>query len=335
MSSDLDRTFLTRQTKNKSSFEQKYIERFGGTGQSNLSLPTLSPQLIKKKQEMEKTNAELEEARTKFETWKSNFQRKRKELDEKQKQLDIQKANLRTFTEHHSGELEKARKREQEEKDKAQQIQTELEKLIEEETELKQKNDELKAQLEELQPCADYLQTVAERSRNFENVEAILNRHESLATTRQEYIEKFQSLMSRYGAEEKQLSKELEAKKAQLIDRTMQLNAGMAKVNQAKKMNQYQKTILYKDIQRVEAKNTELAEIKSAIQTIYNRAVEKSNQASLRSNKNGPPPDIPHMLQFIENRFKDLSGILNDPNIEYASPIPQQTGSPQKRSILN
>ena len=333
MSSNIDRTFLTRQTKNKSSFEQRYIERFTTRGESSLTGPTASPQLLKKKQEMEKTNAELEEARTKFETWKANFQRKRKELDEKQRQLDIQKMNLRTFTEHHSGELEKARKREQEEYEKARQIEEELEKLIEEEAELKKKNDELKVQLEELQPCADYLQKVAERSRNFENIEDILNRHESLATTRQEYLEKFQALMTKMGTEEKELSKELEIKKAQLIDKTMQLNAGIAKVNQAKKINQYQKTILYKDIQRVESKNTELAEIKSAIQTIYKRAVEKSNMAALKSK--GPPPDIPQMLQFIENRFKDLSGILNDPDIEYASPGPRTTSQSTRRSIIN
>lgn len=55
--SDLDRTFLTRQTKQKSSFEQKYLEMFGGTGEGSLALSTLSPQLIKEKQEMEKTNA--------------------------------------------------------------------------------------------------------------------------------------------------------------------------------------------------------------------------------------------------------------------------------------
>ncbi|EAX90740.1 hypothetical protein TVAG_092130 [Trichomonas vaginalis G3] len=321
--SDMDHTFLTRQTKQKSSFEQKYLERFGGTSENSLALPSLSPQLIKKKQEMEKTNAELEEARTKFEAWKTNFQRKKKELDEKQHTLDIQKANLRTFTEHHSGELEKARRREEEEKQRAKEIEAELEQLAVEEEELKKQNDELKAKLEQLQPCADYLQAVANKSRNFENVEAILNRHQSLAATRQEYVEKFQELMSRFGTEEQELNKELETKRALLIDRTMQLNDGLARVNQAKKLNQYNKTSLYKDIQRVEAKNTELAEIKSAIQTIYNRALEKSNQASQHS-KTEKAPSIESMLQFIENRFKDLSGILNDPNIEYITAAPRR-----------
>lgn len=332
MTSDIDRTFLTRQTKQKSSFEQKYLERFGGTSENSLALPTLSPQLIKKKQEMEKTNSELEDARQRFETWKTNFQRKKKDLDEKQHTLDIQKANLRQFSEHHAGELEKARKREQNEKQYAQQIEKELEKLVEEETELKKQNDQLREELEKLQPCADYLQAVAAKSRNFENIESILNRHQSLSITRQEYIEKFQALMSRFGTEEEKLSKDLEAKRAHLIDRTMQLNAGVARVSQAKKLNQYRKTTLYKDIQRVEAKNTELAEIKSAIQTIYNRAVEKSNQNAALKAGHGANPTIEQMLQFIENRFNDLSGILNDPKIEYVVVQPDAKPASIRRS---
>jgi hypothetical protein len=43
-----ERTFLTRPPgKQKSSFEMKYLERFG-TGESRVGLPGLSPQLVEK-----------------------------------------------------------------------------------------------------------------------------------------------------------------------------------------------------------------------------------------------------------------------------------------------
>ena len=317
---DIDNTFLTRQNKQKSSFEQKYIERFGGTKENSLTSPSMSPQLLKKKQEMEHTNSQLEEARTKFESWKTTFQRKKKELDEKQHTLDLQKSNLKTFTEHHNGELEKAKKKESDEKELAKKIEQELISLTEEEEILRKQNEDLKQELEELQPCADYLQAVADKSRSFNRIEDILNRHQSLAATRQEYIEKFQNLMLRFGSDEKNLNQELEKKKMLLIDRTMKLNEGIFKNQQAKKTNQYKKTTLVKDIQRIETKKSELAEIKSAIQTIYNRAVEKSSQIASKTTKPSSTPTIELMLQFIENRFNDLDGILSDPKAEYISP---------------
>jgi len=317
---ELDKTFLTRQSKQKSSFEQKYLERFGGTKENILGATVISPQLIKKKQEMEKTNSDLEEARTKFESWKTNFQRKKKELEEKQSTLDIQKANLKTFTEHHNGELEKAKKRESDERDHAKKIEMELQVLIEEEQALREQNRILKDELDKLAPCAEYLQAVADKSGTFENVEGILNRHQSLAATRSEYIEKFQKLMTRFGSEEESLSQELEKKKMYLIDRTMRLNESVAKYNQSKKTNQYRKTTLVKDVQRIEAKKIELAEIKSAIHNIYNRALEKSQQTSSTAARPATATTIEGMLQFIENRFNDLDGILSDPKVEYITP---------------
>lgn len=330
MTTDAEPTFLTRQTKQKSSFEQSYLERFGGVTEGSVTLPTLSPQLLKKKQDMEKTNADLEDARTRFEAWKTDFQRKRKELDDKQHVLEIQKANLRSFTEHHASELEKARKREEEEKEQAKKIEADLQKLIAEEAVLREENEKLRAELEELQPCADYLQAVTERSRNFENIESILNRHQTLTATRQTYIEKFQELMSRFGTEEEILNKDLEMKRANLIDRTMQLNDGIARADQIKKINQYRKTALSKDIQRAEGKNAELAQIKSAIQALYNRAVEKSNQIAAKASR-ANDLSIEQMLQFIENRFNDLNGILNDPRIEYIATTPSEPQTTRAR----
>jgi myosin heavy subunit len=311
----MDETFLTRAGKERSTFERKYLERFGGAGDKRIGLPGLSPQLVDKQREIEAANKKLEEARGKFEQWKVNFQRKRKEIEDKQQALAEQKKNLDAFTQHHIQELDKAKKREQEETERAKEIEKELKSLTEREEKLRTRNDSLTEELTALQPCADYLQSVVESCQAFDNIEAILHRHESLSHTRQEYLAKYQELMGHYGSEEAKLSALLELRKSHLIDSTMKYNERISRIKQTKKANEYRKTTLIKDVQRIEDKNTELASIKTSIKTIYNRALSKSSNAAIHAQqgqkkKNEVSEEA--MLEFIENRFLDLKDIIRD-----------------------
>ena len=315
----IDNTFCTKQTKHKSNFEKKYIERFGGLDDKQQNLPALSPLMFQKKQEMGKTNVELDEARTKFEAWKTNFQRKKKEIDEKQYVLDIQKENLKTFTDHHNIEIEKARRREEEEKLISKGILENLKILTAEEEELIKQNEELKKKIEKLQPCAD----------SYESVEDMLNRYETLTQTRQEYVEKFQKLHDLFGVEGKELIKELNEKNDLLIDKSMQLVKRKNQVNQIKVQNQHQKTTALNDIQKIEMEKTEVAEIKSAIRTIFKRAYEKSITNAQRASVE-KEPTIKEMILFIKNMYSDLSGILSDPNVKYNQYTPPPPSSPKK-----
>lgn len=323
----MDRTFLTRQRgKHKSAFEQKYLERFGNLGDRRAALPGLSPQLIEKQREMEKTNTQLEEARNKFETWKANFQRKKKEIDEKQAQLAEQKRHLDAFTTQQMAALEKAKRREAEEIEQAKQIDKQLKTLIEEEAELKAENDKLKQELDVLQPCADYLQTVVESSSTFDNIEAILHRHESLAQTRAEYVARYHELMERFGTDEEKLARQLDVRKSHLIDCTMKYNEGIARAAQAKKRNEYRRATLIKDVQRIEDKNTELAAIKTSIRAIYNRAIARSSASADQAQKRKRGRDLTEaeMLEYIENRFNDLKDIIEDKKVVYVREPPEQ-----------
>lgn len=315
----MDKTFLTRPHKQRSNFELKYIERFGNAGDKRIGLPGLSPQLVDKQQEMEKTNNQLEDARNKFETWKTNFQRKRKEIEEKQQSLAEQKRQLDAFSQQQMAALEKAKKREQEEIDQAHHIDRELKSLTEEEEQLRTQNDQLKAELDELQPCADYLQSVVESCQSFDNIEAILNRHQSLANTRAEYLEKYQQLMQRYGSDEADLALKLDKQKSKLIDCTMKYNDGIARVSQAKKLNEYRRTTLIKDVQRIEDKNVELAAIKTSIRTIYNRALNRSSATADQAQRKKGDLNEQQMLEYIENRFNDLKDIIEDKKVVYIS----------------
>jgi chromosome segregation ATPase len=327
----MERTFLTRpRGKQRSSFEMKYLERFG-TGDSRVGLPGLSPQLVEKQREMEKTNSQLEEARNKFETWKTNFQRKRRDIDEKQAQLAEQKRHLDAFTAQQMATLEKAKKREAEEIDQARQIDAQLKTLTEEEEQLRQQNDQLRQELDALRPCADYLQSVVDSCPQFDNIEAILNRHQSLATTRAEYLQKYHELMERYGTDEKKLAQQLEVRRSHLIDCTMKYNEGIARVAQARKRNEYRRTTLVKDVQRIEDKNVELAAIKTSIRTIYNRALSRSTTTADQIQRaRGGDVSEEAMLEYIENRFNDLKDIIEDKKVVYIHPPPEGTVGQQQ-----
>jgi len=233
--------------------------------------------------------------------------------------------------------LEKAKKREAEEIEQARLIDAQLKTLMQEEEQLKTQNDQLRAELDELQPCADYLQSVVESCPTFDNIESILNRHQSLAAARAEYLQKYKDLMARYGTDEIKLAQQLEVRRSHLIDCTMKYNEGIARVAQAKKRNEYRRTTLIKDVQRIEDKNVELAAIRTSIRTIYHRALARSTTTAdqIQRAKGGEVSEEV-MLEYIENRFNDLKDIIEDKKVVYIQPAPdvvtqQQTarGQPQ------
>ena len=308
----MDETFLTQQRQNRSTFEKKYLERIGNTGDKRIGLPGLSPQLVDKQREMEATNKQLEEARNKFEQWKTNFQSKRQEIEKKQQALAEQKKDLDNFSQHQNQELEKAKTRRKDEIKEANEIEIQLRQLSETEEQKRALNEKLKAELEELQPCADYLQSVVESCTSFDNIDAILHRYETLSETRSIYLAQYQELMSTYGNDEIRLQHELEFHKSKLIDSTMKYNEAIAKINQIKKKHEYNKTSLIKEVQRVDDKKTELAAIKTSIKTIYNRALNKSSATVDQIQKKKGDVDEEAMLEYIKNRFKDLKDIISE-----------------------
>jgi DNA repair exonuclease SbcCD ATPase subunit len=325
----MDHAFLTRTTKQRSTFERKYLERFGNGGDKRIGLPGLSPQLVDKHREMEQANTKLDDARGKFENWKTMLARKRREVDEQQDELAEQKKSLDVFTQHHIMELDKTKRREREEIAKAREIEKELKSLTEREETLRIRTDTLARELKELQPCADYLQAVVESCQAFDSIESILYRHESLSNAKQEYLELYETLMATFGTEEEQLALELEVKKSHLIDSTMKFNEKISTINQTKKINEYRNASLMKAVQRIVDKNTELCTVRSSVRTIYARALSQSSGPAAETQKKGSVTED-SMLEYVKNRFLDLRDILRDSAQSPAtvSPEPATPSSP-------
>ncbi|EAY15807.1 hypothetical protein TVAG_159800 [Trichomonas vaginalis G3] len=308
-----DNIFLTRQNRVPTTFEIKYLEKFGQKGDTRIGLPGLSPELVDKNAEMEQIDKELEEARLKFETWKTNLQVKKKEIEVKKEKLADQKRQLDMFTVVHTAELKKCKEREKSENQQIAKMESELEQLTIKEKELKLQNEKLVAELQKLQPCADYLQNVVTKSIfTFDNIEAILNRYSVLSVTRAEYLETYQQLLAQMGIKEREAEKQLLHEKNLLIDATMKYNDGIMNIEQVKKNNEYEKAKAIKQVQRVEEKNVELAMIKTSINAIYQRAVEKAigHNETVKPKEGVSMEDL--KLQYIQNRFTDLQIVIDE-----------------------
>ena len=310
-----DSTFITRQDRERSVFEKKYLEKYGTKEEKRIGLPGLSPELVDKQDEMEQVNKNLEEARAKFEQWKTNLQVKKKEIESAKEKLAEQKRQLDQFTVVHNAELEKCREREKMENKLIIEMEAELEELTQKEQELRQKNNDLENELTSLQPFADYLQSVVEDGHKFDNIDSILYRHATLASTREEYIKKYQVLLSQMGVKEREAEKKLMEERNLLIDATMKYNDGVMAIESAKKTNEYKKTTLIKEIQRVEEKNVELSTIETSINSIYKRAFFKAHQTSTnKAQDNATSYD--QKLTYIQNRFTDLAAVIEEWNNE-------------------
>ena len=115
----------------------------------------------------------------------------------------------------------------------------------------------------------------------------------------------------------------------------MKYNEGITKVAQAKKLNEYRRTTLIKDVQRIEDKNVELSAIKTSIRTIYNRAINKSGTTVDQAEKKKTDVTEEQMLEYIENRFNDLKDIIEDKKVVYKQQPPTDSptrgqGSPKR-----
>jgi hypothetical protein len=154
-------------------------------------------------------------------------------------------------------------------------------------------------------------------AQHLKNIESILNRHQSFSVTRAEFLKKYHEFMARFGTDEAELAQQLEIQKSHLVNSTMKYNEGVARVAQARKQNDYQRTTLIKVIQRHEEKNVELSAIKTSIRTIYNRPLAQSTTTPDQIQRvRGGEFDEEIMLEYIENRFNDLKDIVEDKKVQ-------------------
>jgi hypothetical protein len=322
----MDSPFFTRQRRDRSLFERKYVEGGRIVSDKRANMPGMSPQLIDRQRAMEAANTQLDEARSQFEQWKASFQRKRKEIEDQQDALMEQRRQLSLYTQHHLSELERVRKRERDEAEKAKEIEKDLTVLNEREEVLLAKKQYLSGELRKLQPCSDYLQLVVESCQTFDNIEAILHRHESLANTHVEYLVKYRQLMEAYGCDEAELERILDVRKSYLIGSTMKYTETLSRIKNTNKLNEYRNAQMIKDVQRIEEKITEISAIKNSIRTIYRRAVTRNSGRALAGQRKRGDLSDEAMLSYIENVFLDLRDIIRDAPV-MGSPPPERRPS--------
>lgn len=310
----MDKTFLTRAERKPTAFELKYLEKIGESKEKRNALAAISPEVQEKERETEEVDKLLAETRANFENWRAQYQVKKKELESHYEELLDKKRAFDKAAIIQQNEIETCKDKERQAREAISQFNDELTQITIQEKKLQDENQGLIQEIKELQPYCDYLQQVVETSHSYDNPEAILYRQKNLLKGRKEYLEKYKKLIEQKGVKENELKDELVRQKARLVDSTMKFNSIIAQVNKTKKQNQFVKTALVKDVQRLEEKSLEVSRIKSAIRTIYERAIEMSTRQSdkLRANLDKEED----MLLYITDRYNDLSKIIDKWNTE-------------------
>ena len=303
----MDTTFITRERK-PTTFELKYLEKIGASKEKRNALSLISPEVQDKERETEEADQQLAETKMKFEKWRTQFQVKKKELEAQNMALMEKKKSFDKAALVQQNEIQNCREKEKDAKRAIAQISEELNEISSQEEELRNENDALIKEIAELQPYADYLQNVVLGSHEYDNPDAILNRHKTLVKGRKEYLEKYKSLVAHKGDDEAELRDELIRQKTKLVDSTMKFNAAMSQVNNTKKKNTFVKTAMIKDVQRFEEKSLEVSTIKNSIRTIYARAIGMSKRPADRLRNKTEKEE--EMMLYIQDRFHDLSAII-------------------------
>lgn len=276
----------------------------------SFSLPVLSQKLMDKKVEMENAEKDLEEMKLRYEDWKKEYELKEKVMNEKNSELALRNDGLKEFKAHHLHEIEKAILKEKNERTKSLDLEHDLQQLREEEAQLCKENIDLRNELEALQPYADYLQNVIDISPNFETIDSILNKYQSMVDTRKEYIEKYKDLLAQVELKRNKVAELQENKKVLLIDSTMNYHQSVSKVQDARRELAYRKSHIVKEIQRMEEKETEIASIRSSIRTIFKRAYKASMFIDESIKGKSDKLTDEEMVEFIVGRHKDLVEII-------------------------
>lgn len=304
-------TFVTRPPRKQTTFELKYLEKYGIMGEKRSGIPGFSPHVQDKEREMEEAELKLKETRDKFENWKTQFQQQKKELEYKNIKLFEKKKMLEKFSISQNNELINIRQKEKAYKAAIDKYTAELQDIAHQEEVLINQNQALLEEIQELQPYANYLQNVVDTSKGFDNPESVLYRYKTLERGKQEHLQRYTELMKNKGEEEKELLGQLDKQRNKLIDTTMQLNIQKNRMSQIKKENVFKKTKMFKCIQRLEDKNLEASQIKSSIKNIYNRALDKSIRPADKEHK-GRDVDEEKMLDYIHDRYQDLYKIIEE-----------------------
>lgn len=330
-------TFITEQKRQRSNFEQKYLDIYGNQQERRIDLPGLSPAVIQKKQELEQMQQRLADERVNYERWAKDYQNRKSEIEESRATI-AEEANLHaTFNRHTQEEIDKIKEATSHEYDLTIKYTRKLNELKEKESELESRLTSLRQRIEKLQPAADFVERVVSQTKVFETPDAIVQRYDVLMAAKSDWGDELGRNL-RSTDEFVCPRARLNHLKNILIEKNHKMAAMRDELQRVHQEGRYNHIGVIKNAERLNEKEEEEATIKTSIENIC-RQILLAQEANKKKAQREMPESIEDRLDIIKQRFLDLQATINDPEAVRLSPAEilarQKLRSPSKQMELS
>ncbi|XP_067406418.1 coiled-coil domain-containing protein 42 like-2-like isoform X2 [Emydura macquarii macquarii] len=287
----------------------------------------LSPatRLLEKRRELAEVEQALLAQKQEFQMKMESLQQRREELQHKEGQLKEAILKFDKFLKENDSKRSRALHKASEQREQMVQKDREAVRLRQEIAQLRQERDRLQRHLEAHAIFQRYLQGVMEKTEQFQEIQALIDRFRTLAGTQEALVQR--ALGSREVMEEErvQLQQYLEQSSNEILQLNNQLAVLQAQLEQARaKVHQWESK--WTEIQNTAAKKTlQLGQIKMATLNLFQLATKHMKlQVAV------PLEDTETQLDTVQLCLLDLADILAD--VRKEEPAPAMQSSPAAAS---
>lgn len=264
-----------------------------------------NPELKAKQQELNFCTQDLEQTKSDYELWKKEFSKKIDSLNEKKMKFQEQKQNLENFLKVYTNEIEKAENHKVEEEMKYKNIYLQYQEMQNEIQMQQEESKELKDVLDKLQPYTDFMQEAVVISRHFNTIDELINQFDRIIETKQDRLKLFSQLIDDIDKQRREQEQLQKLEDTYVVDAENRYHRALVRLNKAIKTRRQRKAFLFRDQTKNFDTATEISNLKTSIQTIYNMVMR-----DLGFNPADHSVSTEQMVKTIKTQILDLNEII-------------------------
>jgi hypothetical protein len=326
MSSSSQKVFLTNPGRVKSGFENRYLEKIQHVPENNWGIPGFSPLLIQKQEDFIQSQKLLDETRVQQKNWQAEHKAREIQFKLKKEKFEAEEMSTQLTIYKNIQEINKYKEIEQHELELTQKCEDKLADLETNEIAANEKLQKLEKEMQELQPFAEFIDHIINETKQFDSIEAILQRFDFLTQSDQfaddeSNLPKKVSSNSSYvkhHQEKENLFLQHDKLKQQLLEKNRQFILLNEKIEQLKKEKRYELQDRIRLEERNFQKQSELLTILSSIKNISDQAF-KTQEFLGKNSYSSPPVELNAQLDLIERKLKDLQLVIEKNKQQYGN----------------
>jgi len=281
-------------------------------GVTQMSQSTL---LLQKRKEMIKVDNELEEMKKQYEQRMSLCYKKQKEFEVKKKKLDNQEQKFKRFIQENNHKKQVAMNKQKTERGQKEQKEIELQEKMRDQEELKREKERLKEAHANLFKYQKYLEATVEVSaEQYEEVEDILNRHKTLATTQADLKDSLAKEAVGLESLRGDLNALKRATQNTILVHNSEIHRNQKKIEALRSQSAQMDTQREKEERSTFLKLREYGQVMMSIKNLHQRCLAKRHKRTAQRLPMGAPQsavlkDLKDKLIYIQNRMVMLQEI--------------------------